>query len=169
MVGRDVAAFRRRCGEQFEPLFVQVLMLAREMGIKLGRIAIAGSKVKANASRHRTLSRGRIKKIEAQLRQEVRRPMALAENEGREPGPDGLDVPQETARRTRNRFTQHLAPFYSKQLFWHRAYCVGSVSLSAVVGGATLETVRAYVDAQGIEELARKAVAQAKAKANPPA
>ena len=68
-----------------------------------------------------------------------------------------------SARRARNRFAEHLAPFYKKPLFWHRAYFVGSV------GGATLETVRAYVDAQGTEEHARKAVAKAKAKSKPPA
>ena len=61
-----------------------------------------------------------------------------------------------SARRTRNRFTEHIASFYSKPLFWHRAYFVGSV------GGATLETVRAYVDAQGTEEHARKAERKAK-------
>lgn len=55
-----------------------------------------------------------------------------------------------SARRTRNRFAEHLAIFYKKPLFWHRAYFVGSV------GGASLETVRAYVDAQGTEEHARK-------------
>ncbi len=55
-----------------------------------------------------------------------------------------------SARRTRNRFVEHIAKFYSKPMFWHRAYFVGSV------GGATLETVRAYVDAQGTEEHARK-------------
>ena len=63
-----------------------------------------------------------------------------------------------SARRTRNRFAGHLASFYSKPLFWHRAYFVGSV------GGATLETVRAYVDAQGTEEHTRKARAKAKTK-----
>lgn len=63
-----------------------------------------------------------------------------------------------SARRTRNRFAEHLAPFYRKPLFWHRAYFVGSV------GGATLETVRAYVDAQGTEEHARKAKAKSKTK-----
>ena len=63
-----------------------------------------------------------------------------------------------SARRTRNRFAGHLAAFYSKPLFWHRAYFVGSV------GGATLETVRAYVDAQGTEEHARKPAAKAKTK-----
>lgn len=61
-----------------------------------------------------------------------------------------------SARRTRSRFAEHLAPFYEKPLFWHRAYFVGSV------GGATLQAVRAYVDAQGTEERARKAKARAK-------
>ena len=63
-----------------------------------------------------------------------------------------------SARRARNRFAEHLAAFYKKPLFWHRAYFVGSV------GGATLETVRAYVDAQGTEEHARKSEAKRKAK-----
>ncbi len=63
-----------------------------------------------------------------------------------------------SARRTRNRFAEHLAAFYSKPLFWHRAYYVGSV------GGATLETVRAYVDAQGTVEHTREAAAKAKTK-----
>jgi putative transposase len=57
-----------------------------------------------------------------------------------------------SARRARARFTDHLGEFYWKPLFWHRAYFVGSV------GGATLETVRAYVDAQGTEEHARKKI-----------
>jgi putative transposase len=70
-----------------------------------------------------------------------------------------------SARRARNRFAEHLAPFYTKPLFWHRAYFVGSV------GGATLDTVRAYVDAQGTAEHARKAEAKNKAtsKAKPSA
>ena len=95
-----LAAFRRRCGPQFEQLFVQVLMLAREVGmLKLGKIAVDGSKVKANASRHSALSWGHIKKIESQLQQEVRQLMALAESEDRKQVPDGMDVPQEIARR----------------------------------------------------------------------
>ena len=67
-----------------------------------------------------------------------------------------------SARKARNRFEAHLAPFYYKPLFWHRAYFVGSV------GGATLETVRAYVDAQGTMEHARKSEAK-KLKSKPPA
>lgn len=54
-----------------------------------------------------------------------------------------------SARRARNRFAEHLAAFYSKPLFWHRAYFVGSV------GGVTLETVRDYVQAQGTKEQKR--------------
>ena len=65
-----------------------------------------------------------------------------------------------SARRSRARFAQHLSAFYSKPVFWHRAYYVGSV------GGATLETVRAYVDAQGTVEHARKSEAK---KRKPPA
>ncbi|WP_200843823.1 transposase [Pantoea sp. 18069] len=60
-----------------------------------------------------------------------------------------------SARRIRNRFAAHLAHFHSKPLFWHRAYSVGSV------GGATLEALRAYVDAQGTGEHARKSAAKA--------
>jgi transposase/IS5 family transposase len=95
-----LATFRRRFGAHLEQLFVQVLMLAREMGmLKLGKIAVDGSKIKANASRHSALSWGHIKKIEQQLQQEVRQLMALAEAEDRKQVPDGMDVPQEIARR----------------------------------------------------------------------
>jgi putative transposase len=65
-----------------------------------------------------------------------------------------------SARRARNRFAEHLAPFYRKPQFWHRAYFVGSV------GGATLETVRAYVDAQGTKEHARKSGSSTKSQPN---
>ena len=55
-----------------------------------------------------------------------------------------------SARRSRNRFSEHLVQFYWKPLFWHCTYFVGSV------GGATLETVRAYVESQETQEHARK-------------
>ena len=56
-----------------------------------------------------------------------------------------------SARRVRNRFSEHLKPFYGKPYFWHRAYYVGSV------GGATRETVRRYVERQGTKEKQRNA------------
>lgn len=63
-----------------------------------------------------------------------------------------------SARRMRNRFADHLRQFYGKPYFWHRAYYVGSV------GGASLETGKRYVEAQGTKEKLRKA-----AKRPPPA
>jgi transposase len=95
-----LAHFRRRFGAQFEQLFVQVLMLAREMGmLKLGKVSVDGSKVKANASKHSALSWGHLQKIEKQLQQEVQQLMALAESEDRKNVPDGMEVPKEIALR----------------------------------------------------------------------
>ena len=52
-----IAAFRRRFLKQIEALFVEVLKLAREMGVlKLGTVALDGTKIHANASRHSALS-----------------------------------------------------------------------------------------------------------------
>jgi hypothetical protein len=95
-----LATFRRRFGAQLEQLFVQVLMLAREMGmLKMGKISVDGTKITANASKHRALSWGHLQKIEQQLQEEVKQLLALAETEDCKNLPDGLDVPQEIARR----------------------------------------------------------------------
>ena len=95
-----LATFRRRFLKEVEALFVQVLVLAREMKLlKLGRIALDGTKIKANASKHAALSWAHANKIEAQLRQEVQTLLALAEKSDREGAPDGMDVPAEIARR----------------------------------------------------------------------
>ncbi len=67
-----IAAFRRRFLPQIEALFVQVLEVAREMGVlKLGTVALDGTKIHANASRHSALSYEHAGKIEAQLQAEV--------------------------------------------------------------------------------------------------
>ena len=95
-----LATFRRRFLKQIEALFVQVLMLAREMKLlKLGHIALDGTKIDANASKHKALSWAHANKIEAQLRQEVQTLLALAESSDRAAVPDGMDVPAEIARR----------------------------------------------------------------------
>ena len=72
--GHDtLTTFRRRFGAQLEPLFVQVLMLARERGLlNVGKISVDGTKIKANASRHRALSWGHLQKIDQPLREEVK-------------------------------------------------------------------------------------------------
>ncbi|MEZ5555624.1 IS1182 family transposase [Haliea sp.] len=95
-----IATFRRRFLPQFEALFLQVLLLAREMKlIKLGRIALDGTKVKANASKRKALSYAHAKKIEAQLQAEVSALAAQAEAADQTPAVEGLDVPAEIARR----------------------------------------------------------------------
>ncbi|HLE37941.1 MAG TPA: IS1182 family transposase [Candidatus Acidoferrales bacterium] len=95
-----LATFRRRFLAELEGLFVQVLLLAREMKLlKLGNIALDGVKIKANASRHKALSYKHLNKIEAQLRDEVQRLLAAAEAADSTPLPDGLDMPAEIARR----------------------------------------------------------------------
>jgi uncharacterized protein YecA (UPF0149 family) len=67
--------------------------------LKLGHIALDGTKIGANASKHKALSWGHANKIEAQLRQEVQTLLALAESSDRKAVADGLDVPAEIARR----------------------------------------------------------------------
>jgi transposase len=97
-----LATFRRRFLKEVESLFVQVLMLAREMKLlKLGHIALDGTKIDANASKHKALSWAHANKIEAQLREEVQGllALALAETSDRASAPDGMDVPAEIARR----------------------------------------------------------------------
>ena len=95
-----LATFRRRFLKEIEALFVQVLMLAREMKLlKLGHIALDGTKIKANASKHTALSWAHANRIETQLRQEVQTLLALAERTDRAGVPDGMDVPAEIARR----------------------------------------------------------------------
>ncbi len=96
----SIATFRRRFLPQIEALFVQVLMLAREMKcLKLGAIALDGTKIAANASKHSALSWEHANRIEAQLREEVQLLLKLAEDSDSRPVGDGLDVPAEIARR----------------------------------------------------------------------
>jgi transposase len=95
-----IAAFRRRFLKPIEALFVEILHLAREMGVlKLGTIALDGTKIHANASRHSALSYEHAGKIEAQLQAEVAELMAKAEAADQADVPDGMSIPEELARR----------------------------------------------------------------------
>ena len=79
---------------------MQVLLLAREMGLlKLGTVALDGTKIHANASRHSALSYEHAGKIEAQRKAEVAELMAKAEAADQADSPDGMSVPDELARR----------------------------------------------------------------------
>ena len=95
-----IATFRRRFLKEIEGLFVQVLLLAREMGLlKMGTVGLDGTKIHANASRHSALSYAHAGKIEAQLQAEVADLMAKAEAADRTNIPDGMSIPDELARR----------------------------------------------------------------------
>jgi transposase len=95
-----IATFRRRFLEQITGLFVEVLKLAREMGVlQMGTVALDGTKIHANASRHSALSYEHAGKIEAQLKAEVADLLAKAEAADQADVPDGMSIPEELARR----------------------------------------------------------------------
>jgi transposase/IS5 family transposase len=95
-----LAVFRRRFLPQIEGLFVQVLQVAQALGLlKLGTIALDGTKIKANASKHAAFSHGHTLKLEEQLTREVRELLLLAEQADNVPIPDSLDIPEELTRR----------------------------------------------------------------------
>jgi hypothetical protein len=95
-----IAAFRKRFLKHVKGLFVQVLLLAREMGmLKMGTVALDGTKIHANASRHSALSYEYAGKIEEQLKAEVADLMAKAEAADAADIPDGMSIPEELARR----------------------------------------------------------------------
>jgi transposase len=114
--GHDtVATFRRRFLKQIETRFVQVLGLAREMGVwQMGTLALDGTQIHANASRHSALSYEHASKIEAQLKAAVadlpgkaeaadqaakRTDVAEGVSCTQADVPDGMQVPEELARR----------------------------------------------------------------------
>ena len=81
---RTLSDFRKIHRKAVEGLFAQVLFVALKAGaMKLGRVAIDGSKMKANASKHKAMSYGRMKEKERELREEVRRLLAEADQPSR--------------------------------------------------------------------------------------
>jgi transposase len=102
-----IAAFRHRHLEALGDLFVQVLQLCQRAGlVKLGRVALDGTKMKANASRHKAMSYGRMAGEIARLEAEVAK--LLAEAEAVDQAEDALygkgkrgdELPAELKRRT---------------------------------------------------------------------
>ena len=77
---RTIADFRKLHLATLAGLFEEVLKIALEAGaLKLGRVALDGTKMKANASKHKAMSYGRMKERQRQLRAEVRELLAQAE------------------------------------------------------------------------------------------
>jgi transposase len=95
-----LATFRKRFLSELQPLFVQILLLAKTLGIlKMGKISLDGSKIQANASKHSALSWGHALELEQRLKEEVARLMAMAEAADTTEVPDGMDIPAELTRR----------------------------------------------------------------------
>jgi hypothetical protein len=77
---RTIADFRKTHLTALQGFFEQVLRLARELGVlRMGRVAVDGSKVNANASKHKAMSYGRLGEKQRQLRAEVKDLLAQAE------------------------------------------------------------------------------------------
>jgi transposase len=103
---RTIADFRKTHLAALQGFFEQVLRLARELGApRMGRVALDGSKVKANASKHKAMSYDRMRDKQRQLRDEVKRLLAQAEAadaaDDAEYGADrrGDELPAELQRR----------------------------------------------------------------------
>lgn len=95
-----ICTFRRRFLDELQDLFVQILEIAHEMDLlELGDISIDGTKVNANASKHKALSYKHACKLEEQLETEVRELLQAAEKADEDDLPDELSVPEEIARR----------------------------------------------------------------------
>ena len=95
-----LANFRKTFLVELEDLFVQVLAIAQAMKlVNLGQISLDGTKIKANASKHKALSHGHIEKLEVQLREEVQTLLAQAAETDHQEASDEYDLPAEIARR----------------------------------------------------------------------
>ena len=101
-----ISDFRRRNLDALKGLFVQILRLCQKAGmVSLGHVALDGTKVKANASKHKAMSHERMLRAEKQLAQEINALMRKAEildaQDDRRYGKDnrGSDLPDELRRR----------------------------------------------------------------------
>jgi transposase len=139
-----IATFRRRFLKEIEALFVQVLALAREMGVlKMGTVALDGTKIHANASRHSALSYEHAGKIEEQLKAEVAELLAKAEAADQADIPDGMLIPEELARRAdrlekmataRAKIEARAKERYARELAEHEAKLAAREAKTAATG-----------------------------------
>jgi transposase len=95
-----IASFRKRFLKELGALFVEILVVAEAMRlVKLGTVSLDGTKIKANASKHKALSWDYAHRLEAQLKQEVEELMRLAEEADQCSRPEEMDIPEEFKRR----------------------------------------------------------------------
>jgi transposase len=94
-----ISDFRKRILPELPGIFLQVLLVARELGVlTVGQISLDGTKIKANASKHHALSYGHAGRIKAKLRREIARLLKLALAAENERDLD-MNIPDEIRRR----------------------------------------------------------------------
>lgn len=149
---RSIARFRRRHLEALAGLFLQALRLCQRAGmVRLGRVALDGTKLRANASRHKAMSYKRMVEREAQLEAEIDAMLAEAERqdaaEDERFGPEGRDddLPEELNRRV----DRLLKIQEAKQ------------ALEEEARRAAAERAAERADAQGLDEKAKEAKVEA--------
>ena len=95
-----IASFRRRHLKELGVIFVDVLLIAKEMGFtRMGVVTIDSTKMKANASRHSAVSLQRANESKERLEAEVEELLKKGEEADNAPSPEGLDIPAEIALR----------------------------------------------------------------------
>lgn len=95
-----ISSFRKRFLPEIKVWFKEILLIGKEMNlVKLGNIYIDGTKVQANASRHKAMSYQYIKKLEKQLEEEIEKLLNLAQEKDEKEKDLDLDIPEELNRR----------------------------------------------------------------------
>jgi transposase len=95
-----IATFRKQFLPELKDLFVPILLLAKEAGVlELGNLSLDGTKIAADASKSKAVSYKRLLEIQSQLQTEVAELFALAEQADPRTVPEGMNLPQEIARR----------------------------------------------------------------------
>jgi len=97
----SICKFRRENGPAVKQAFVEVLGLARQMGLlKVGMVSVDGTHMKANASKHKSVRYDRAGELEEQLGKDIEELLQRAEQSDAEAAPeDGQQLPKEIARR----------------------------------------------------------------------
>lgn len=95
-----ISTFRKRFIGELKIIFVQILKISSEMGfLKLGNVSIDGTKIHANASKHKALSWGHAKKLEAKFKKEIKQLLLMAAKVDKKDLPDELSIPKELSIR----------------------------------------------------------------------
>ncbi len=95
-----IANFRAKYLQQLKGIFLQVLVIASEMGVKkIGKVSLDGTKIKANASKHKALSWAYANKLEIQLKEEIAQLLSKGQEADSDASNDGMRIPEEIAIR----------------------------------------------------------------------